>query len=49
MIKHFIKKVFKRTTFSKPKIIVCVPHGATPVEKRAIRQSVLSAAPARPA
>ncbi|MFM2351190.1 MAG: hypothetical protein RIR04_2156, partial [Pseudomonadota bacterium] len=27
----------------KPKIIVCVPYGATPVEKRAIRQSVLSA------
>ena len=42
MIKHFIRKVHKRTTFSKPKIIVCVPHGATPVEKRAIRQSVLS-------
>ena len=43
MIKHFIRKVHKRTTLSKPKIIVCVPHGATPVEKRAIRQSVLSA------
>ena len=43
MIKHFIRKVHKRTTFAKPKIIVCVPHGATPVEKRAIRQSVLSA------
>ena len=43
MIKHFIRKVLKRSTFSKPKIIVCVPHGATPVEKRAIRQSVLSA------
>lgn len=43
MIKHFIKKVFRRTTFSKPKVIICVPHGATPVEKRAIRQSVLSA------
>ena len=43
MIKHFIRKVHKRTTFSKPKIIVCVPYGATPVEKRAIRQSVLSA------
>ncbi|TRD23484.1 rod shape-determining protein [Palleronia caenipelagi] len=43
MIKHFIRKVHKRTTFSKPKIIVCVPHGATPVEKRAIRQSVISA------
>ena len=25
MIKHFIRKVHKRTTFSKPKIIVCVP------------------------
>ena len=43
MIKHFIKKVFRRTTFSKPRVIVCVPHGATPVEKRAIRQSILSA------
>jgi rod shape-determining protein MreB and related proteins len=43
MIKYFIRKVHKRTTFSKPKIIVCVPYGATPVEKRAIRQSVLSA------
>jgi rod shape-determining protein MreB and related proteins len=43
MIKHFIRKVHKRSTISKPKIIVCVPHGATPVEKRAIRQSVLSA------
>ena len=29
--------------FARPKIIVCVPHGATPVEKRAIRESVLSA------
>ena len=43
MIQHFIRKVHKRSTFYKPKIIVCVPHGATPVEKRAIRQSVLSA------
>ena len=43
MIKHFIRRVHRRSTFSKPKIIVCVPHGATPVEKRAIRQSVLSA------
>ena len=43
MIKHFIKKVHKRGIFARPKIIVCVPHGATPVEKRAIRESVLSA------
>jgi rod shape-determining protein MreB len=43
MIKHFIRKVHRRSTFTKPKIIVCVPHGATPVEKRAIRQSVMGA------
>ena len=43
MIKHFIKKVHKRGMFARPKIIVCGPHGATPVEKRAIRESVLSA------
>ncbi|MEM9011357.1 MAG: rod shape-determining protein [Pseudomonadota bacterium] len=40
MIKHFIRKVNKR---GKPKVLVCVPHGATPVERRAISQSVLSA------
>ena len=43
MIKHFIRKVTRRSTLYKPKVIVCVPYGATPVEKRAIRQSVLSA------
>ncbi len=43
MIKYFIRKVHKRGNWAKPKIIVCVPHGATPVEKRAIREAVLSA------
>ena len=43
MIKYFIRKIYRRTTFLKPKVIICVPHGATAVEKRAIRQSVLSA------
>ena len=43
MIKYFIRKVHRRTAFAKPKIVVCVPHGATSVERRAIRQSVLSA------
>ena len=43
MIKHFIRKVHRRTTLARPKVVVCVPHGATAVEKRAIRQSVLSA------
>ncbi|WP_068115514.1 rod shape-determining protein [Tropicimonas marinistellae] len=47
MIKHFIRKVHQRRILGKPKIIVCVPHGATPVEKRAIRASVLAAGAGR--
>lgn len=44
MIKHFIHKAHKRRVFIlRPQIIVCVPHGATPVERRAIRTSVLAA------
>ncbi len=43
MIKRFIHKVHNRRAWAKPRILVCVPQGATPVEKRAIRQSVLSA------
>ncbi len=44
MIKYFIRKVHKSPRlFGGPKIIVCVPYGATPVEKRAIRTSVLQA------
>jgi rod shape-determining protein MreB and related proteins len=43
MIKHFIKKVHRGGSWAKPKIIVCVPHGATPVERRAIRESVMAA------
>ena len=43
MIKHFIRKVHNRRTFASPQIIVCVPSGATPVERRAIPESAESA------
>ncbi len=43
MIKYFIRKVHKKMFFSKPIIIVCVPYGSTPVERRAIQESVESA------
>ena len=43
MIKHFIRKVHNRRTFASPQIIVCVPSGATPVERRAIQESAESA------
>ncbi|SET32407.1 rod shape-determining protein [Oceanicella actignis] len=43
MIKHFIRKVNRRGSWAAPKIVVCVPYGATPVEERAIRESVMAA------
>ena len=40
MIKHFIKKTASTNMFSpSPRIVICVPYGATQVEKRAIRES----------
>ena len=39
MIKHFIRKVHKGRTISNPQIVICVPSGATNVERRAIRES----------
>ena len=43
MIKHFIKKVHKRKSFANPKILICVPTGSTPVERKAIQDSALAA------
>ena len=39
MIKRFIQKVHHRRSFISPIIVICVPTGATPVERRAIYQS----------
>ena len=39
MIKHFIRKVHRGRTLSNPQIVICVPSGATNVERRAIRES----------
>ncbi len=43
MIKHFIKKVHKKKTFANPRILICVPSGSTPVERKAIQDSALAA------
>ena len=39
MIKSFIKKVHSGRTLSNTQIVICVPTGATNVERRAIRES----------
>jgi rod shape-determining protein MreB len=43
MIKHFIRTVHKRRSFTGPLIIICVPSGSTPVERRAIQEAAESA------
>ncbi len=44
MLQHFIRKVLKSNFFSpSPKVLICVPCGATQVERRAIKESALGA------
>ncbi len=43
MLRHFIRKVHNRRSLIRPRIIVCVPSGITPVEKRAVREAAESA------
>ncbi|MGM0563595.1 MAG: rod shape-determining protein [Pseudomonadota bacterium] len=44
MLQHFIRKVHSARMFKpSPRVLVCVPCGATQVERRAIRESVLGA------
>jgi rod shape-determining protein MreB len=43
MIKHFIRKVHNRRSFASPLVVICVPSGSTPVERRAIQESAEAA------
>lgn len=43
MIEHFIKKVHNRRNFVHPQVVICVPSGATAVERRAIHDSAARA------
>ncbi len=44
MLKHFIRKVHEKRMFQpSPRIVICVPCGSTQVERRAIRESAISA------
>lgn len=45
MIKHFIRKASgDPSRLSRgPEVVICIPSGATPVERRAIRQAVINA------
>ncbi len=43
MLRYFIRKVHNKRTLVRPRIIICVPHGITEVEKRAVVSSAESA------
>ena len=43
MIKYFVCKVHNRRAFFTPLIVICVPSGATEVERRAIKDSAYQA------
>jgi rod shape-determining protein MreB len=43
MIRKFIEKAHGRSTLISPRIIICVPYGLTQVERKAVRESAMSA------
>jgi rod shape-determining protein MreB len=43
MLRYFIRKAHQRKSLLRPRIIICVPHGITEVEKRAVKESAESA------
>ena len=43
MIRYFIEKTHRRKNFLRPRIVISVPYGLTQVERKAVRESALSA------
>ncbi|NWF67253.1 MAG: rod shape-determining protein [Campylobacterales bacterium] len=43
MIRYFIEKAHKRKSFIRPRIIISVPYGLTQVERKAVKESAISA------
>jgi len=43
MIRKFVEKAHGRSSLISPRIIICVPYGLTQVERKAVRESALSA------
>jgi len=43
MIRYFIQKVHNRQALIRPRIVICVPFGLTQVERKAVKESAMSA------
>ncbi len=48
MLRYFIQKVHQRR-WAKPRMVICVPSGITPVEQRAVQDAAENAGARRPA
>ena len=43
MLKHFIRRAIKSSSFSRPRVVVCIPSGVTEVERRAVEDAARQA------
>lgn len=43
MLKYFIQKVHNRKSYARPRVVISIPSGITPVERRAVKESAESA------
>lgn len=43
MLRYFIQKVHNRKSFVRPRVVISIPSGITPVERRAVKESAESA------
>lgn len=43
MLRYFIQKIHNRKSFVRPRVVISVPSGITPVERRAVKESAESA------
>lgn len=40
MLQEFIRKALRGKTFTKARVIICIPSGVTTVERRAVKEAV---------
>ncbi len=43
MLRYFIQKIHNRKSFVRPRVVISIPSGITPVERRAVKESAESA------
>lgn len=49
MLKYFISRALgTESPFARPRVVICVPSGVTPVEERAVREAALAAGAKNP-